>query len=244
MAKADLHLHTDFSDGLHSPRQVVQAASKSGIQIIAVTDHDILEGAIRAKEYSLRRPDLGVQVIIGEEVSTLNGHVIGLFLTRFVPPRLSAKRTVSLIQQQGGLAVLAHPFHFYTGKNPGHPNAVEIINQIPFDGIETINHGDWFSIWSDKKAVEITKKQRLASIGCSDAHNMRFIGMGYTEFDGTSAEDLRTAILSRRTTPHYNRAWKINDILIHLKDSSSVLNRYRQGTDRIKVSPQGIAAPP
>jgi predicted metal-dependent phosphoesterase TrpH len=228
MAKADLHLHTDFSDGLHSPRQVVQAASNSGVRIIAVTDHDTMEGAFRAKEYSLRRPDLGIQVVIGEEVSTLNGHVIGLFLSRFVPPRLSAKRTVDLIHQQGGVAILAHPFHLYTGKNSGHPNAVEIIDQIPFDGIETINHGDALSAWSNKKTHKIIKKQRLASIGCSDAHNSRFIGMGYTEFDGTTTEDLKAAILSRRTQPHYNRSWKINDILVHLKDSSSVLNRYRK----------------
>jgi len=228
MAKADLHLHTDFSDGLHSPRQVVQSASKSGVQIIAVTDHDTMEGALRAKEYSLRRPDLGIQVIVGEEVSTLNGHVIGLFLTQFVPPRLSAKRTVDLIHQQGGLAILAHPFHLYTGKNSGHPNAVEIIDQIPFDGIETINHGDALSAWSNKKAMKIIKKQRLAPIGCSDAHNSRFIGMGYTEFEGITTEDLRVAILCRRTKPRYNRAWKINDILVHLKDSSSVLNRYRK----------------
>jgi predicted metal-dependent phosphoesterase TrpH len=228
MGKADLHLHTDFSDGLHSPRQVVQSAAKNGLNLIAVTDHDTMEGALRAKEYSARRPDLGVQVIVGEEVSTLNGHVVGLFLTQFVPPRLSAKRTVDLIHQQGGLAILAHPFHLYTGKNSGHPNAVEIIDDIPFDGIETVNHGDALSSWSNKKANRILKKYKLAPIGCSDAHNSRFIGMAYTEFEGNHAEDLRAAILSGRTKPHYNRSWKINDILVHLKDSSSVLNRYRK----------------
>src|SRR6185295_1217212 len=138
MTKADLHLHTDFSDGLNSPRDVVQAASKAGLQIIAVTDHDTLEGALRAKEYSLRRPDLGVEVILGEEVSTMNGHVIGLFLKKFVPARLTARRTVELIHQQGGLAILAHPFHIYTGKDSDHPKAVEMLAEIPFDGIETI----------------------------------------------------------------------------------------------------------
>src|SRR5579859_2276426 len=209
MAKADLHLHTDFSDGLNSPRQVVKAASKEGLQIIAVTDHDTMEGALRAHEYSLRRPDLGVQVIIGEEVSTLNGHVIGIFLNKFVPPRLSAKRTVELIHQQGGIAILAHPFHIYTGKNSDHPKAVEIIDEIFFDGIETINHGDALSFWSNKKAEKIMERHRLAAIGCSDAHNSRLIGMGYTEFAGYSLEDLRAAILTRRTQPIYNRSWKI-----------------------------------
>ncbi len=226
MTKADLHLHTDFSDGLNSPRQVVQAASKAGLQIIAVTDHDTMEGAFRAREYSLRRPDLGVTVVLGEEVSTLNGHVIGLFLTKFVPARLTAKRTVALIHQQGGLAVLAHPFHLYTGKNSEHPKAVELIDQIPFDGIETINHGDALSFWSNKKALKIMEEHKLAAIGCSDAHNTRFLGMGYTEFDGSTEEDLRSAILSRRTKALYNRSWKMGDILVHLKNSAPVLSRY------------------
>ena len=226
MTKADLHLHTDFSDGLNSPRQVVQAASKAGLHIIAVTDHDTMEGAIRAQEYSQKRPDLGIKVILGEEVSTLNGHVIGLFLKSFVPPRLSAKRTVELIHQQGGLAVLAHPFHLYTGKNSEHPKAVEIIGQIPFDGIETINHGDALSFWSNKKALKILEQHKLAPIGCSDAHNSRFVGMGYTEFDGYTTEDLRAAILTQRTRAVYNRSWKMTDILVHLRDSAPVLSRY------------------
>jgi predicted metal-dependent phosphoesterase TrpH len=225
MAKADLHLHTDFSDGLHPPRQVVQAASKAGLQIIAVTDHDTMEGAFRAHEYSLRRPDLGVQVILGEEVSSLNGHVIGIFLKKFIPPRLSAKRTVELIHQQGGLAILAHPFHLYTGKNSDHPRAVDILSEIPFDGIETMNHGDALSFWSNKRARKMLEQYQLAPIGCSDAHNSRFIGMGYTEFEGYTAEDLRACILSRRTQPK-NRSWKMGDILVHLKDAAPVLSRY------------------
>ena len=183
-------------------------------------------GALRAREYSLRRPDLGVQVILGEEVSTLNGHVIGLFLNQFVPARLSAKRTVELIHQQGGLAVLAHPFHMYTGKQSNHPRAVEILDDIPFDGIETINHGDALSFWSNKKAQKIMSRHRLAPIGCSDAHNSRFIGMAYTEFEGNHPEDLRAAILSRRTRALYNRSWKVGDILVHLRDAAPVLSRY------------------
>jgi hypothetical protein len=205
---------------------MVQAASKAGLQIIAVTDHDTMEGAFRAREYSLRRPDLGVQVVLGEEVSTMNGHVIGLFLQKFIPARLSAKRTVQLIHQQGGIAILAHPFHIYTGKDSKHPKAVEIIQEIPFDGIETINHGDALSFWSNKKAAKIMEQYKLAAIGCSDAHNSRFLGMGYTEFDGNSPEDLRAAILSRRCQGHYHRPWNMGDILVHLKNSAPVLTRY------------------
>ena len=103
MAKADLHLHTRFSDGLNNPRDLVQAAQKAGLDIIAITDHDTLEGALRAQEYSRNRPDLKVEVVVGEEISTVNGHVIGLFLESFIPPRLTAKRTVELIHRQGGI---------------------------------------------------------------------------------------------------------------------------------------------
>ena len=226
MGKADLHLHTDFSDGLHSPRQVVQAASKAGLQIIAVTDHDTMEGAFRAREYSLRRPDLGIQVILGEEVSTQNGHVIGLFLNQFIPARLSAKRTVELIHRQGGIAVLAHPFHFYTGTAGEHPRAVELLSEIPFDGMETVNHGDALSFWSNRKAAKIIGRHRLAPIGCSDAHNSRFIGMAYTEFQGLHPEDLKASILARRTQARYDRSWKMRDILVHLRDAAPVLSRY------------------
>ena len=225
MAKADLHLHTDFSDGLNSPRQVVKAASKAGLEIIAVTDHDTMEGAFRAQEYSLRRPDLGVRVILGEEVSSLNGHIIGIFLKKFIPPRLPAKRTVQIIHDQGGLAILAHPFHLYTGKNSDHARAVDLLHEIPFDGIETMNHGDALSFWSNKKALKMLDQYRLAPIGCSDAHNTRFIGMGYTEFEGETTEDLRAAILARRTKPQ-NRTWGVKDILVHLRDAAPVLSRY------------------
>lgn len=236
MGKADLHLHTDFSDGLHTPRQVVQAASKSGLQIIAVTDHDTLEGAFRAHEYSLRRADLGVQVILGEEISTLNGHVVGIFLKHFIPARLTAKRTVELIHQQGGLAILAHPFHIYTGRHSGHPRAVDLLSEIPFDGLETVNHGDALSYWSNNKTNKIMSQHRLAAIGCSDAHNSNFIGMGYTEYEGSMPEDLRAAILARRTKAMYKRSWRFKDILVHLGDAAPVLTRYSRKISALTTS--------
>lgn len=226
MANADLHLHTDFSDGLHTPRQVVQSASRAGLQIIAVTDHDTLEGAFRAKEYSRRRADLGVEVVIGEEISSLNGHVIGIFLEKFIPARLTAKRTVELIHQQGGIAILAHPYHIYTGRSGAEPRAVELIDEIPFDGVETVNHGDAFSFWSNRRALKALARRPIAQIGCSDAHNVRFIGMGYTEFVGNTSEDLKRAILRRETVACYHRAWKAKDILVHMMDAAPILRRY------------------
>jgi predicted metal-dependent phosphoesterase TrpH len=225
MAKADLHLHTDFSDGLNRPAEVVRAACKAGLQVIAVTDHDILEGAFKARDYAVRN-GLALEVVVGEEISTVNGHVIGLFLEKFVPPRLTAKRTVELIHKQGGLAFLPHPFHWYVGRDSKFPKAVELLGDIPFDGIETINHGDPLSYATNWRAEKLLRIHQLAAIGASDAHDSHFIGMACTEFPGNSGEDLRKAILNRTTQAQYLRHWKPKDIFRHLKGARAVLDRY------------------
>ena len=121
---------------------------------------------------------------------------------------------------------MAHPFHLYTGKYPGHERAVDILPDIHFDGIETVNHGDALSFWSNRKAEKVMNQSRLSNIGCSDAHSSRFIGMGYTEFAGaTQQHRLAQAILDQTTQARYARSWKLNDILVHLT-WCLVLSRY------------------
>src|SRR5207302_643222 len=106
---ADLHLHTNNSDGWPSPSEVVEHVTAGGrLDLIAVTDHDTIEGALRARDYSERMG--GVPVIVGEEVSSRQGHILGLFLERRVRPGMSAAATVDSIHRQGGIAIAAHPF--------------------------------------------------------------------------------------------------------------------------------------
>jgi predicted metal-dependent phosphoesterase TrpH len=217
MGKADLHIHTNFSDGLGSPRDVVKAASRAGLQVIAV---------FRAREYSKSRPDLGVEVIVGEEISSLNGHVIGLFLEKFIPPRLTAERTVSLVHQQGGIAILAHPFHPYTGKSSEHPRAIELLDRIPLDGMESLNHGEFYGSPFNAKAAKLCGEMGLAEVGSSDAHDPHFVGMAYTDFPGTTTEELRAALLARRTRARASRAWGAKEVFRHLKGAVPVLTRY------------------
>ena len=233
MGLADCHIHTDFSDGLNPPRDVVRAAASKGLSVIAVTDHDTLEGAWRAREYSLTRRDLDVEVVVGEEISTLNGHVLGLFLADFVPPRLSALRTVELIHRQGGLAVLAHPFNLYVGNARGFPRAVDLLEEIPFDGIETVNHGDILSFMANRKAEKLARSLYLATLGDSDAHDAEFIGMACSEFIGKTAADFRRALESRSLVPRRLRSWGAGDVLRQLKGGARVLNRYRKIQNRI-----------
>ncbi|HYL08297.1 MAG TPA: PHP domain-containing protein, partial [Candidatus Udaeobacter sp.] len=82
--RADLHMHTSFSDGWPSPRELVDHARATNLDVIGVTDHDTIEGALRAKEHAARRSRL--EVVIGEEVSSRNGHIVGLFLEKRIRP--------------------------------------------------------------------------------------------------------------------------------------------------------------
>src|SRR2546425_8980343 len=106
--RADLHMHTTASDGWPSPQQVVDHVRLTGLDVIAVTDHDTIEGALRAADHAARRGR--VQIVIGEEVSSRDGHIVGLFLEKRIRPGLTAAATVHAIHEQGGLAVAVHPF--------------------------------------------------------------------------------------------------------------------------------------
>jgi hypothetical protein len=108
--RLDLHNHTSFStDGVMSPAELLGAASRNGIDCIAVTDHNTVEGALRAVELAQADPSLP-RVIPGIEVSTADGDVIGLYVREPIPSGLSVAETMDLIHEQGGLVSLPHPF--------------------------------------------------------------------------------------------------------------------------------------
>jgi hypothetical protein len=101
-------MHTTASDGWPAPHELVDQARRVGLDVIAVTDHDTIEGALRAADYASRWS--GVHVVVGEEVSSRNGHIVGLFLEKRIRPGMTAAATVHAIHDQGGLAVAVHPF--------------------------------------------------------------------------------------------------------------------------------------
>src|SRR5262245_45587549 len=108
--RADLHVHSYWSDGAQGPVALVRRAV-GRLDVLAVTDHDEIRGALAAREFARARPELGIDVVVGEEISTRNGHLLGLFLEETVPPGLSALETIERVHAQNGVAVAAHPFH-------------------------------------------------------------------------------------------------------------------------------------
>jgi predicted metal-dependent phosphoesterase TrpH len=191
--RADLHMHTTASDGWPSPYELVDHARVCGLDVIAVTDHDTLEGALRAAEYAnVKR---GIEVVIGEEVSSRDGHIVGLFLERRVRPGMSAAATVHAIHDQGGLAVAVHPFWRTQRRVHGGPvhGVGWLAAELEFDAVEVENATPGFYLFN-QLARRLNLGLGAAEVGGSDAHILDAMGRAYTMFPGRTAKALRTAI--------------------------------------------------
>src|SRR5262245_32656349 len=129
LGRADLHVHSWWSDGAQSPEDTVREAA-GRVDVLAITDHDETAGALQAREFAREHPDLGVDVVVGEEVSTLNGHLLALYLEERIPAGLSAAETIELVHAQGGLAVAAHPFHPIRYRRSGRPSLASLIPEL------------------------------------------------------------------------------------------------------------------
>lgn len=202
MGKADLHLHTTYSDGQPSVSALLDAiASRGDLTVIAITDHDTIAGALQAQRL-VSAGDYPFEVVIGEEVSTRDGHIIGLFLERTVPAGLSAAATVVLIHAQGGLAFAPHPF--FNDRPWRNRRAMDGIGRLlatlPLDAIE-VDNSTPFLEWANFRARRWAARWGLPALGASDAHILAALGKSYTVFPGQGADDLRRAIVAGTVRP-------------------------------------------
>ena len=196
--RADLHMHTTFSDGWPSPRELVDHARATGLDLIAVTDHDTIEGAMRAADYAASRSR--VEVVVGEEVSSRDGHIVGLFLERRIRPGMSAAATVHAIHDQGGLAIAVHPFWRTQRRTRGGPvhGVGWLAAELDFDAIEVENATPGFYFFN-QLARRLNLGLGRAEVGGSDAHIVDAVGRAYTKFPGRTASALRDAIEKGKT---------------------------------------------
>ena len=214
---ADLHLHTSFSDGWPSPAEVVDHVTlETSLDVIAITDHDTIEGALRAAEHSERTA--GVPVIVGEEVSSRQGHILGLFLERRVRPGLSAAATVDEIHSQGGLAIAAHPFWRTKRMAERFGGRIHGIGwlaaDLDFDAVEVENSTPGLG-FANVLARRLADGAGCACVGGSDAHILDAIGKSATAFNGRTPRALRSAIEKRRTVPVRSR-YEVSALLRYL----------------------------
>lgn len=213
-------MHTNHSDGWPSPEDLVRyVADRTPLDVIAVTDHDTIEGALRAAEFAAGKhlP----HVIVGEEVSSRHGHIVGLYLSKRVRPGLSAAATVHAIHDQGGIAFAAHPF--WRTERQARGRTVHgvgwLAGELEFDGIEVENSTPGFYLFN-QLATRLNHAAGRAELGNSDAHILDAIGRAYTTFPGRTPAALRKAIEQRRTRAERERyravglmryaAWSLN----------------------------------
>ncbi len=202
--RADLHIHTLASDGTSGVLEILDHVERStGLDVIAITDHERIDAAVAARAIARDR-GLRVEVIVGEEVTTRGGHLLGLFLERRVPPLRSLARTVAAIHEQGGIAIPAHPLVPYPLCAQGFVLRRLLQDRdeaVHPDALETFNPTTLGRPWHGR-VVRFADRFGLARIGNSDAHVASSVGTAWTSFPGTSADDLRRAIAARETQHH------------------------------------------
>jgi predicted metal-dependent phosphoesterase TrpH len=200
--KADLHIHTTYSDGLMSPAENIDyIAHHTSLKVVAITDHDTAEGAFVARDYA-RQTAPHLEVVIGQEVSTGDGELLGLFIQSSLPIFRTAAEAVDAIHRQGGLAVAVHPF------TPGKSLRTAILH-LPFDAVET-RHGCPASLIGNLLTLTLNHfGQKLPQMGSSDSHIPFSIGHAFTWFPGSTSADLRRAIETGTIRPGGPYMWKI-----------------------------------
>jgi predicted metal-dependent phosphoesterase TrpH len=205
MGHADLHMHTNLGDGTASPARVLHEAHRRGLDVIALTDHDHLEGAKRVDEL-LRREHLAsegaaerrIEMIWGCEVTTRDGHLLGLFISQPVKMLQRAEATIEAIKAQGGLVVVPHPMGRLVPSLSRRRIEELLARGYAIDGIELYNPSP-ANAGVRAEVCRLNETWGLAATGGSDAHFWQHIGAAYTLFPGCTADDLRRAILEHTT---------------------------------------------
>lgn len=216
MGRADLHLHTNVSDGFFAPEEIVVSAVKQNLNVIAITDHGRIEGAVTARKYA-RKNNLPIEIIVGEEITTIQGELVGLFLKKTIPPFLDIVKTAKLIKEQKGIVFVPHPLRAITGYSASFESIEKLIQKKLVDAIEIYNFWDYGSGLPTKRAKK-NKIWQLPELGNSDSHHKKTIGKCFTVFPGENISDLKKAIMSRKTEPKKQKylVFKRREELRHL----------------------------
>lgn len=202
-SRADLHIHSVASDGTATVTAILDHVERNtDLAVIAIADHERIDAAVAARAMARDR-GLGVEVVVGEEVTTLGGHLLALYIDRQIRPYRSLRATIAAVHDAGGLAIPAHPLVPYPLCAQGwvlrrliddpdpavHPDAIETFNPT------TLGRP------AHRRVTQFADAHELAHVGNSDAHALAAIASGWTAFPGRDAADLRRAI-ENRTTEH------------------------------------------
>ncbi len=195
-------MHTNYSDGTGSVEEVLRFAQHATpLDVIAITDHDTIEGALRARDLAPR------PAILRGDRRRRNQHARGPYAgalpAEAVPPDLSIERSIELVHAQGGLAIVAHPFNRVFRHSVQRTVMNRLLRQPELhpDGIETLN-GSFAGIGSSRIAMALARTvYHWAETGGSDAHTTTAVGCARTLFPAARRETCAARFWSARQAP-------------------------------------------
>jgi len=201
--RADMHLHTLYSDGTMGVQALLDhVEAQTELDLIAVTDHERIDGALRAREL-VAAGDYHFGLVVGEEITTRRGHLLALFLTERIPALRPLEETIERIHDQGGIAIAAHPMAPLT-PSIGRRSLLRLHHdpdpRHQLDAIEMLNPSLAGRARRPHRTA-LNEQMGLAALGNSDAHVLEHVGTGWTWFAGAAADDYRAAVASRTTVP-------------------------------------------
>ena len=215
MGLADLHIHTIYSyDGTASVPAVLTRARQIGLDVIAITDHDEIAGALKGLELA---PNYGVEVIPGSEITTAEGDLLALNITEKVPAARPLIETVLKVGELGGFCIAPHPMAGGFGMKS--LSAYSILKALRnkevariLIGIEAYN-ATAIDKMSNHYARILAERLEVAHTGSSDAHVVEAMGLGATEFEGHTAQQLINALRTGNVRIRKQKEWNSAHIL-------------------------------
>ncbi len=216
--KVDMHVHTAYSyDGFLTLEDMDAACLRKGITGVVVSDHNEIDGALRADELH-RNGSLKTRIIVGEEISTAQGEIIGLFLEKRIPPGMSMAETIAAIREQNGLVYLNHPFGYSKRSTKLQIDDLDDLWD-KIDIVEVFNGRNRDQI-SNKLALELAKMHHKPGGVGTDAHSPWEVGRSFVQMAGFKDNEeflvaLRNAKYACRPCPFsYRIAFKARKVLL------------------------------
>jgi predicted metal-dependent phosphoesterase TrpH len=197
-----MHIHSIASDGTAAAAQILDyVENHTDLDLIAIADHERIEGALECQRLARERKSR-VEVVVAEEVTTRSGHLLGLFLQARLERNRRLEITVAEIHEQGGLAIVPHPFSAFTLGMRKHAIMRVHLSTDPlvyWDALEGYNPST-AGRYGRAATIRLAAELGLPLVGNSDGHTLDTIGDGRTLFSGSTAEDYRRAILEGQTS--------------------------------------------
>jgi len=209
LAFADFHVHTRFSrDSLLSEDRLIRLAMERGLTHIAVTNHNNVEGAMAVRDRVLAQGlEDRLHIVLGEEVSTTDGEVVGIFLAETIAPGLTAEETADEIHAQGGLVSIPHPYDPFRRSHIREAPLLQLADAGKIDAIEVFNSRVTLARHNEQ-AADLAARYGIPGIACSDAHSGLEVAMSFNALPAfETADELRAALLENEW--HGTRSTKL-----------------------------------